>query len=82
MTRYDIIFQFTSTAAKQTKVLKVLHGFTEKIIKDRRERISQNNNNSMPLFLDILSRRSLMIFSVNPCKTFKTFVCLAAVEVN
>ena len=71
MTRYDIIFQFTSTAAKQKKVLKVLHGFTEKVIRERREKLSKTNVNTNLLFLDILLQSDLTDLEIrNEVDTF------------
>lgn len=74
LTRYDIIFQFTSTAAKQTKVLKVLHGFTDKVISERRESLSNSNKslgNPKPSFLDILLKSGLTDLEIrNEVDTF------------
>lgn len=43
--RLDPIFRFTPLARQERKALKVLHGFSEKIILDRREELLRNGGN-------------------------------------
>lgn len=44
MLRIDWLFAFTELARKEREALKILHGFTDKIICERREEIIQNAN--------------------------------------
>lgn len=42
--RVDFIFQFTNLFKQQTSALKVLHGFTDKVIKERRHKLLTEKN--------------------------------------
>ncbi len=42
MQRYDVLYKFTSTYKKQKKLLEILHGFTDKVIIERREKLLKN----------------------------------------
>lgn len=45
MYRNDFIYQFTKLAREERAVLKILHGFTDKVIVDRRKQLLENLNN-------------------------------------
>lgn len=40
--RFDFPFQFTNSYKEQANCLKILHSFTEKVIKERREKLVEN----------------------------------------
>lgn len=44
--RFDLLFRFTNTFSLQTKILKVIHGFTKSVIEKRHQELLQNNNKS------------------------------------
>lgn len=41
--RVDFFFQFTSSYKEQTNALKILHGFTDKVISERRNKLLEDN---------------------------------------
>lgn len=66
--RQDFIFRFTNLYKQQTSALKILHGFTDKIIQERRQKlITQKTDTNMSdesvrdkgTFLDILLRGTI-----------------------
>lgn len=43
--RSDILFRFTSTYRRQQKLLKILHNFSDKVIREKRAKLVDCNNN-------------------------------------
>lgn len=41
--RNDFYFRFTNLYTKQTNALKILHGFTDKVINERRKKLLEEN---------------------------------------
>lgn len=66
--RVDLFFQFTRSYKEQTNALKILHGFTDKVISERRKKLlkdkaNRNNNDdnskTKNTLLDILLQSTI-----------------------
>ncbi|XP_037041423.1 cytochrome P450 4d1-like [Bradysia coprophila] len=62
--RLDLSFKFTSAYREQTNCLKILHSFTDKVIKERRKRLLESSANmdetkSKKTLLDILLQSTI-----------------------
>lgn len=64
MLRYDFLFQFTPTYQKQKKLLKILHGFTDKVIIERRKKLMESKPEELVIDDEFMPKKKMALLDV------------------